>query len=248
MGANIKIAILDSGIMYDHPEFSSNIKPGFNAIEPDRLPNDDYGHGTLMSGIIGAQHNHIGIKGLAPSAEIYPVKVLDKFGEGRITDVVNGISWCIDHDIDIMNMSFAIDHSNAELESMIKKAVSKGIIIVASVSNSNGGTAGYPASYDEVLSVTPVNESLRIGKTAARAHVDFSAPGVNVVTTNSNGEYEYVSGTSISAPYITGFIALILQDIRERDLGVTEALKRYARDLGAQGKDDVFGNGFVIYE
>lgn len=82
---------------------------GFNAINPSELPIDDYGHGSLVAGVIAAKNNNIGVVGIAPDVELYPVKVLDKYGEGEITDIAEGVDWCIENKIQVINMSFAIE-------------------------------------------------------------------------------------------------------------------------------------------
>lgn len=244
-GSGIKIAIMDSGVNFNHPDLSSNIQDGYNAINPNNLPIDDYGHGTLMTGIIGSKHNGIGIKGIAPDSQIYPVKVLDEFGEGSFLHIQKGIEWCIDNDIDIINMSFALPTDHADLKSSIKKALDAGIIIVASVSNSYDGKSGFPASYDGVIAVTSVDSNFRKGETASLDDIDFAAPGVDVITTSNDLKYQYVSGTSIATPHITGMIALMLQEsfFNERDL--FEQLKAIALDIGEEGYDSEFGWGFI---
>lgn len=254
-GKGVKVAVMDSGMSFKHPDFGNNIKDGYNAIDPTQLPVDDYGHGTLVSGVIAAQHNEFGIVGIAPDVELYPIKVLDKYGEGEISDIVSGVEWCIKNKIQIINMSFAILEDKPLLRSAIDRAVNAGIIVVASASNTyDGGDAGYPASYDNVISVTAVDKRFRICKTAPRGKVNFSAPGVEVVSTSSDGGYEEFSGTSLAAPHITGIIALILQDPQKFELpkdkgysykDIYKVLKGLSKDLGQKDEDSTFGEGFV---
>lgn len=255
-GKGVKVAILDSGIN-KHPDFGDNIKKGYNAIKPSELPIDDYGHGTIVCGIIAAQKNTFGIVGVAPEAELYPVKVLDSYGEGEILDVVNGIDWCIKNKIQIINMSFAIENDNDLLRSCVKRAIDAGIIVVASALNSYKGNAGFPASYDKVISVTAVDERLKICKTAPKGKVDFPAPGVDVLSVSDDKGYEKFTGTSIAAPHITGVIALISQDPKKFGLfgskteiqnDVYKLLKYLSKDLGQTGKDKVYGEGFVSFQ
>jgi subtilisin family serine protease len=245
-GRGINIAIMDSGVNYNHPDFSNNIHTGFNAIEPQKLPIDDYGHGTLVTGIIAAQHdNNIGFKGIAPEANIYPVKVLDRFGKGSLVNIERGIDWCIEHNIDIINMSFSMPNDNVSLHRSIQKATSKGIIIVASATNSYGGDVGYPASYDEVISVTSIDSKLRAGETAPVGNIDFSAPGVNIISTSMDGKYQYESGTSIAAPFVTGLIALLLEEDFSTSEQIFNSLKYHIVDLGKRGKDSIYGWGLL---
>lgn len=106
-GQNIKIAVIDSGIMDTHSDFGENIKVGYNFILDTTDTFDFNGHGTHVSGVIAAQDNEIGIKGIAPKAEIYPLLVLNEEGKGEISDVCEAISWCINNKIDIINLSFS---------------------------------------------------------------------------------------------------------------------------------------------
>ncbi|RCX08301.1 subtilase family protein [Anaerobacterium chartisolvens] len=253
-GRGIKVAVMDSGINFKHPDYGENIKNGFNAVTPGEPALDNFSHGSLIAGIIAACNNEIGIVGVSPDVELYPVKVLDKYGEGDIADIVKGIDWCIENKIQIINMSFAIPDNKPFLEIAIKKALDEGIIIVASASNTYGGEVGYPASYDKVISVTAVDEKYKIARNAPRGKIDFCAPGVNVVSTSSNGGYEVYSGTSMAAPHVTGLIALILQNPSKFGLPnsrnvshgeIYSILKELSKDLGDKGKDSTYGEGFI---
>jgi subtilisin family serine protease len=250
-GKGIRIAILDTGIDFNHPDFGANIKHGFNAINPTALPKDDNGHGTLVAGIIAAQNNKFGIIGIAPDAEIYPVKVLDKYGQGSIKDVLSGIDWCISNKIQVINMSFSILNDNPLLYSSVMKAINAGIIVVASADNSCGGKVGYPASYKGVISVTAVNSKYKIDETDPRGKIDFCAPGINIISTNNKDSYELCKGTSFAAPHISGVISLILQHpekfgLKKRSIysnsDIYNALCSMTKHLG---KNSVFGEGFV---
>lgn len=178
---------------------------------------------------------------------IYPVKVLDQYGVGDIEDVVKGIQWCIENDIDIINMSFAVSKDHKILKDKIQSALRAGIIIVASGKNSSGGLVGYPASYDRVISVSAINQSLEIAETSPKGKVDFSAPGVDIVTTTYDGKYQYLSGNSIAASLTTGIIALILQSNKDADSSnIQSILEPFIKDLGTKGHDDVYGKGMII--
>lgn len=253
-GKGIKIAILDSGIDFNHPDFGGNIQKGYNVLNPSALPIDDYGHGTLVAGIIAAQNNKFGIVGIAPEADVYPVKVLDGYGEGNINDIVKGIDWCINNKIQIINMSFAILDDKPMLSNSIKKAIDSNIIIIASANNSYGGEVGYPASYDDIISVTAVDCNHKIAESAPVGKIDFCSPGVNILTTNANDGYSLANGTSLSTAYITALTALILQNPADFELSsiskcsqkdVYTTLKKLSKHLGGNGKNSTFGEGFV---
>ncbi|MCR8843996.1 S8 family peptidase [Paenibacillus sp. SC116] len=252
-GSGIKVAVMDSGVDYNHPDLLG-MKKGYNAIEPSEPIQDETGHGTLVAGVIVAKNNNIGVVGIAPDVELYPVKVLDKFNEGNIDDIVKGIDWCITNDIDIINMSFAINLNKPQLKKAIDKAINEGIIVVAAANNSSKGPVGYPASYPNVFSVTSVNEKFQISELAPIGKIDYSAPGVSIISTSLNGSYQYYSGNSVAAPHITGFIALTLQTFKkagipQKDIKkeLDKALKKYSFDLGNVGRDNIYGEGFIRF-
>jgi len=103
--SDVKIAIIDTGISRKHPDLT--VCSGINLIgtSSSKKWNYDNGHGTHVAGIIAARNNSIGVLGVAPSAELYAVKVLDQFGGGSISDVVEGIEWAVQNDMDIISMS-----------------------------------------------------------------------------------------------------------------------------------------------
>jgi subtilisin family serine protease len=250
----VNIAVMDSGINYRHPDFSANIKQGFNVLNPELSAFDDYGHGTLVAGVIAAQNNSIGIVGIAPDVALYPVKVLNEFGEGDLLDITTGIDWCIENNMDIINMSFAVENDDPILRQAIRKAVSAGIIIVASAMNSYGGDVGYPASYEGVISVTAVDKQIRLSETAPRGKIDFAAPGVNILSTTVDQGYEMFTGTSIAAPHITGMIAMILRHPQPFGLKqssnintetVLTILKKYVKHRSHNSSR--LGNGLVSF-
>ncbi|MFY0521295.1 S8 family peptidase [Lysinibacillus sp. UGB7] len=212
-GEKIKIAILDTGIDFGHPDFEGQINTGFNAIDNNSLPIDDSGHGTNVTGIIAAKNNDIGVVGISPSAEIYPIKVLDEFGEGEIEDIIQGIEWCIDNEIDIINMSFSTIKNDQKFFNVINKAINAGIFIVAAIDNNRERGLGYPALYEGVIAVA----SLEWKNLLSAEEVDFFAPGNNIFTTAIGGKYIVSEGNSIATPHITGLIALIIDQYQTRN-------------------------------
>lgn len=246
-GKGVKVAILDSGLN-NHPELRTEyIMEGYNSVDHNNKPLDDFGHGTLVTGVIAANHNDKGIIGVAPDVELYPVKVLNQYGVGEIEDVVSGIQWCIENDIDIINMSFAVPKDHKILKDAIQIAFNAGIIIVASGKNSSGGIVGYPASYEGVISVTAIDQNLKIADTSPQGKIDYSAPGVDIVTTTHDGKYQYFSGNSIATPFITGIIALLMQSNNETNSqNIHSVLEPFIKDLGTKGPDDIYGKGTVI--
>lgn len=208
-GKNVKIAILDSGVNRNHQDFSDNIKEGYDFITGGKYIDDTFGHGTWVTGLIAADNNNIGICGIAPRAEIYPLVVLDKDGKGKIDNVVNAIYWCIDNKMDIINISFATQKNNDNLSKAIDKAIQKGIIIVASYNN-NENKMSYPAQYKNVIGV---KTKQKVNKIYIQDEICY-APGYDIITTNKKGGYERVKGNSIATAYVTGSVALIISECK----------------------------------
>jgi len=210
----IRVGVIDSGIQLNHPDLVSNIKGGFNAINHRKSADDDNGHGTHVAGIIAAENNEIGVVGVAPKAQLYAVKVLDNTGSGRISDVVEGIQWCMDNHIQVVNMSFGASSYSKALHRAIKKAYSGGLIMVAAAGNNGPGanTVSYPAKFYEVIAVSATNENDIVTSWSSRGpEVDIAAPGVGIYSTYKGSTYEGLNGTSMAAPHVTGAAALKLQ-------------------------------------
>ncbi|NMH73613.1 S8 family serine peptidase [Bacillus sp. RO2] len=209
-GKDVKVAVLDSGINDNHEDLKGKVVKKFNAIHPSEKVKDDFGHGTAVAGIISGNHNDIGIVGITQSVSIYDVKVLDEKGKGTIDSLIRGIQWSIDEGVDIINISLGVENDSEELHAVIKKAISSDIIIVAAAGNTYGLYVQYPAKYEGVLSISSIDENLHSTYSATSGKIDFVAPGQNILSTSSNGEYQLFEGTSFATPFITGFTASIL--------------------------------------
>ena len=133
-GAGVEVAVLDTGIDPDHPDL--NIGRGYNAIWAGQSPNDDFGHGTHMAGIIGAKLDGQGIGGVAPLAKVVPVKVLNENGSGHLSDLLRGMQWVYDDtNIRLANMSLQFRDNYRALEQATKRLYERGVIMVAAAGN-----------------------------------------------------------------------------------------------------------------
>ncbi|WP_338449571.1 S8 family serine peptidase [Niallia oryzisoli] len=255
-GKGVKIGILDTGVRVDHPDL--RIAGGAVFVQGAASYNDDNGHGSHVAGIIAAQDNDIGAVGVAPGAEIYAVKVLDKNGEGNQSDVVKGIEWAMDQGLDIINLSITSQNGSYLLEEALKKAQSQGIITVAASGNYPTAlyrnlNVLYPARYPSVLAVGSVtwenNHFSRSLFSYFGQDLDFVAPGEEIYSTyNGTGalEYEYSTGTSMASPFVAGMAALYKEaypTLNSQQIKVH--MEKSAEDLGAPGKDMEYGYGLV---
>ena len=119
-GEGVKVAVIDSGID-THYELDTKDWMDFSDKTQGYKPTDNTGHGTEVAGVIGARINGTGMVGIASKAQLYSVKVLDKENQTTISTVIKAIEWCIENDMDIINMSFGTDHYSKVLEEEIEK-------------------------------------------------------------------------------------------------------------------------------
>ena len=215
--SGIKVAIMDTGIYLKHPDLQSNIKGQVNTINPTKSANDDNGHGTHVAGTVAAIDNDIGVIGVGPDISLYAVKVLNRNGSGWLSDLIEGLDWCINNKIQVINMSLGASSDNQSFHDAIIRAYEAGIVEVAAAGN-NGATNGlvdYPARYPETIAVSAVgkntNGSLYFASfSSSGPQVDLAAPGVNINSTYNNGYYKSLSGTSMAAPHVSGVVALVI--------------------------------------
>lgn len=259
LGGGTKIAILDTGVDYTHPEVASVFTAGTSfaqdlngaIINPDGL--DDNGHGTHVAGIVAAAINQEGTLGVAPQAGLYAAKVLDGSGFGLESWILAGINWAIDQDVDIINLSLALTTGSPALEAASKAAWDAGILLVAAAGNA-GGTVAFPAAYDTVIAVGATDPcDAKAVFSNFGPQVELAAPGTAILSTYKSGTYRSLSGTSQAAPHVAGVAALLFASQTVTDQngsgGINDEIRQIliesAQDLGAAGKDDLFGYGLV---
>ena len=212
-GETIRVAILDTGIDLDHPDLMDNIKGSVNLIKPKKDADDDNGHGTHVAGIIAACDNDIGVIGTGPEIYLYAVKVLDKKGKGWLSDLIEGLEWCIQNEVQVVNMSLGSLADNQSFYEAIVNAYEAGITLVAAAGNNgeSGGSIDYPAMYAETITASAVDQFCQFALFSSFGpEIDIAAPGVDIKSTWMRGSYMIMSGTSMAAAHVTGVVALIL--------------------------------------
>ena len=268
-GTGVKIAILDTGIDYNHPDLAENYKGGYDFIYGDSDPFDYNGHGTHISGIIAAKNNGVGVIGVAPNSNIYAVSVLSPYGDGTTSLIISGIEWAVDNHMDIVTMSFSCTPNtflppcdDPALHNAVDNAYNSGLLLVAAGGNTYGGEVRYPAAYDSVIAVTATDQDDKNAIfSPINSKIELSAPGVAILSTVPTGTcawcdpsgYRYLSGTSQATPHVTGVAALInstdFPDINndgvKNNKDIRLILDNTAKDLGIVGRDAIYGFGIV---
>jgi len=254
-GAGVNVGIIDTGIDIDHPDLAANVKGGVNCIDPTKTFDDDNGHGSHVAGTVAAIDNEIGVIGVAPSANLYGIKVLNRSGRGTTSDIIEGMQWAVSHGMDVINMSLGTTSYVAAYEDATNAVLDAGVIMVCSAGNSGPGedTVGYPAAFEGVIAVAATDSSDVVASFSSRGpEVDVAAPGVSIYSTSKSGGYATMSGTSMAAPHVTGTVALMLGAADPNGDGVWTPLEAELRlegtalDLGAVGEDTAYGWGRIV--
>jgi len=261
-GDGIKIAIIDTGVNYNHPDLKDNYIGGFDFVNNDDDPMDDHGHGSHCAGIALGSGKSSGYEnvGVAPMASLYAYKVISSNGTGNVSLLISAFEMAINDGIDIISLSLGNDNKLANPDSILSEAadnaVDAGIVVIAAAGN-NGevGPINSPGCARKVICVGATDIYDNIAAFSSRGPVNLSdgnylikpdvvAPGVSIKSCDLYNGYSIFSGTSMSTPHVAGAAALILQN----NPGLTPEevktiLKENAVDLGLD--KNISGNGRI---
>jgi len=244
---NVTIAIIDSGIDYNHEDLNTNyIAGGFDWVNNDSDPMDDYGHGTHCAGIAAAIiDNGKGIAGIA-QVNLMAEKVLDGTGGGTEWDVAQGIVHAADNNADIISLSLGGDADVQVEEDACLYAWNHSCLLVAAAGNNNKWVK-YPGAYETVIAVGAINQTdQRWGSSSWGPNLELVAPGVGILSTYPSDNYATLQGTSMAAPHVAGVAALMWSKYPTlTNHEVRDILSHTADDLGPDGFDQYYGYGKV---
>ena len=243
-GDKILVAVIDSGVDLGHPELKGAVAGSFDALEKAEKPHT---HGTAIAGAIAA---HARLMGAAPAARILAIRSFGASGassDATTMAIVKGLKYAIEQKARVINMSFA-GPTDPGLGRHLAAAKANGAVLIAAAGNFGPKSPPqYPAVDPNVIAVSATDADDRMFKASnIGLHVAVSAPGVDILLPAPDNDYQLTSGTSFSAAYVSGIVALMLQ--RAPGLtpdGVRKILVQTAKDLGPSGKDSEFGAGLV---
>ena len=239
---SLKIGVIDSSIDRSHPAFSSS------AITTRRFVNNESPpdfHGTAIASIILSADPLA--MGLAPNAEIFAAEVFDRNDEqgefASTVSLIKALNWLVTLEVSVINISLA-GPPNRLLETALARVREKGVLAIAAAGN--GGPMSqpmYPAAYPDVVAVTAIDAKGRAFRLANRGeYVDIAAPGVNIRHALPGGGFGASSGTSYAVPFVTVAVARLLE-LRDDPTAILDSLYASAMDVGAPGRDQVYGYG-----
>ena len=258
-GEGVLVAVIDTGIAIAHTEFYRRMSASSYNAYSDQIGlsyvQDDTGHGTHVSGIIAASNTRgTAVCGIAPDVQLLVIKANDP-GKTSFSEaiVLRGINYAVQNGADIINMSLGRAYTagpDALEQRTIAGAVESGVTIVCAAGNSKLKHAGYPAAYPEAIAVSALKQGGVFDDSYSNygSEIDISAPGTAVYSTIPGGKYEFLTGTSMAAPNVTGVAALVKsinpdytqQQVRDTLLGTA----RHSSDIGIR-EDEKYGWGIV---
>jgi subtilisin family serine protease len=218
----VKVAVVDSGVEYDHPDLAGNIASlGWDFYSNDPDPRDENGHGTHVAGTIGAQGNNgDGVTGVNWNVGLIPIRVLGPTGSGTTATVTQGFAYAAQHGARVVNASLGGGNWDPTLAATISSASGTLFVIAAgnggidALGDDNDLLGHYPCSYtsENVICVaaTDLDDGLASFSNYGATSVDLAAPGVKIGSTYVGGSYVYSQGTSMATPHVAGVAALLL--------------------------------------
>ncbi|EOH88701.1 S8 family peptidase [Enterococcus villorum] len=214
---DVKVAVIDSGIDYQHEDLSENVDEslGYDFFDDDSDPMDTMGHGTHIAGIIGAQtNNELGVAGINWDVTMVPIRVFGSSGSANVAILVEAINYATQKGFPIINYSIgSLGYSSTEEEAIKNYS---GLFVAAAGNNGIDTTdkPHYPSSLD-IPNIIAVGNSSGHERSStsnySKTGVDLFAPGTQVFSTVPGfTQYSYMSGTSMATPHVTASAALAL--------------------------------------
>jgi len=227
----VKVAVLDSGVDI---VTGIDLAKSVNLVEEEQdispMFQDLTGHGTAIASVIAGNSENV-VQGVNPNTELYSVKVLDGENVAPISRIIEGIYWCIENDVNIINMSFGTSVYSYALKKAVEDAYAANILMIGAAGN-NADNVEYPAGFEEVMAVASTNTESEISSFSNTGEeLDIAAPGEKVKAAGFFNGTIVTHGTSIAVPHVVGVASLLW----EKDLSKSNEFIRQL--IGYSSKD-----------
>ena len=229
-GKGVTIAVVDTGIDYNHIEFKGRIGAGYDFVDNDSIAEDANGHGTHVAGTIAAARDGRGITGVAHDATLMPIRALDKNGAGYLSDVIRGVRWATNNGADVINLSLGGTGYSQAMADAVRHAAQRGTVVVMAAGNAGGASPEYPGAHaiEHGIAVGAVQRDGQLADFSNRAGsqpLDYvTAPGVGIKSTLPGNRYGRFSGTSMATPHVAGVAGLLKSHNNTLSSGAIEDL------------------------
>ncbi|QSX06304.1 S8 family serine peptidase [Sedimentibacter sp. zth1] len=238
---NVKIAILDTGIDYNHDCLSNFVDLNLSTSYVNDSPMDDHSHGTHVAGTIASYGS---VSGVMRNASLIAVKVLDSSGSGSTYDIQEAIIYAANCNADAINMSLGGGSYAQSMQDACTYAINQGTVVVAATGNSGTSTVSYPAKYDGVIGVGNVqSDGTRASSSQYGEGLDIMAPGTYIYSTVPNNSFAFYSGTSMATPHVCGVVGLMRA--ANPDATVAEICDAIFETGQYAGSSYEYGNGII---
>ena len=236
-----RVGMVDGGIDATHPVLCGVALQTWGCAAPTPSP-----HGTAVASLLAGRGE--GFAGTLPGAALHAADVYcGQPAAGRAEAVGDALAWMASEGVGLVN-DCLVGPPNRLLGRAVEALLARGHLVVAAVGNDGPAAAPlYPAAYPGVVGVTGVTPARRVLPEAVQgAQVAFAAPGAELAVAQPGGGYRTARGTSFAAPLVAGLLAERLPaPDAARAAAARVALEQQAEDLGAPGRDPVYGAGLV---
>ena len=269
---DIIVAIVDSGVDLQHPDFADRILPGYDFVDDDPDASDENGHGTNVAGIVAATlDNAEGIAGLAPGVSILPVRVMDASGRGSEEAIAAGVRFSAEQGARVINLSLgstlvlSAEEESELVKQAIRDAIAGGAVVVVAAGNDfvpfPNSIAGETPDAMVIAALDPNDQKADFSNSGP--WISVGAPGVQILSAmptyevfltsdelpraeRFRNDYDYMSGTSQATPYVAALAALLLSaDPALTPAEVREQIERTAVDISSINPDVEIGSGRI---